>query len=77
MTVGPDKYDDLLVLDPQTEGAVSILRLRRGSCGGRQGKGAALGLCYKIHLLDYYYYTALAVAALYENASADEQTSVA
>jgi PAS domain S-box-containing protein len=26
-----------------------------------------------IHLLDYYYYTALTVAAVYENASADEQ----
>ena len=26
-----------------------------------------------IHLLDYYYYAALAVAALYDNASADEQ----
>ena len=28
----------------------------------------------QIQLLDYYYYTALTVAALYENASADEQT---
>ena len=27
-----------------------------------------------IQLLDYFYYTALTVAALYENASADEQT---
>jgi PAS domain S-box-containing protein len=27
----------------------------------------------QIHLLDYFYYTALTVAALYENASADEQ----
>jgi len=27
----------------------------------------------QIHLLDYFYYTALAVAALYENATADEQ----
>ena len=30
-----------------------------------------------IHLLDYYYYAALAVAAHYENASADEQQAVA
>ena len=28
----------------------------------------------QIQLLDYFYYTALTVAALYENASADEQT---
>jgi PAS domain S-box-containing protein len=28
----------------------------------------------QIHLLDYFYYTALTVAALYESASADEQT---
>ena len=30
-----------------------------------------------IQLLDYFYYSALTVAALYENASADEQTRVA
>ena len=30
-----------------------------------------------IQLLDYFYYTALTVAALYENASADEQNQVA
>ena len=36
--------DDLLVLDPQTEGAVPVRRLRRGARGSRQGEGAALGL---------------------------------
>ena len=35
--------DDLLVLDPQTEGAVPVGRLRRGSRGSRQGEAAPFG----------------------------------
>ena len=58
-----------------------IIKLKRGSWrattrrpGGRpQGETAALGPPTSIHLLDYFYYTALTVAALYEKASADEQ----
>ena len=43
LTVGPDAHDDLLVLDPQTEGAVPVRRLRRGSRGGRQGEARCFG----------------------------------
>src|SRR5258706_530548 len=39
-----DGLDDLLVLDAQTEGAVPVERLRRGSRGSQQGEGAALDL---------------------------------
>ena len=40
---GPDDLDGLLVLDPQTEGAVPVRRLRRGARGSRQGEAAPLG----------------------------------
>ena len=40
---GPDALDDLLVLDPQTEGAVPVRRLRRGARGSRQGEAAPFG----------------------------------
>ena len=68
--------DGLLVLDPQTQGAVPVRRLRRGARGSREGEARCFGpSAGQIQLLDYFYYTALTVAALYENASADEQTS--
>ena len=40
---GPDSHDGLLVLDPQTEGAVPVGRLRRGTGSRRQGEAVARG----------------------------------
>src|SRR5208337_5262933 len=40
----PNAHDGLLLLDPESAGAVPVRRLRRGSRGSRQGEGAALGL---------------------------------
>ena len=71
---GPDAHDDLLVLDPQAEGAVPVRRLRRGARGSRQGEGTALGRSRSVSSCSTtFYYAALTVAALYEKASADEQ----
>ena len=43
--------------------------------GSRQGEGAAFGpRPSSMQMLDYFYYTALAVAALFEKASAEQQT---
>ena len=39
----PEAIGDLLVLDPQTEGAVPVRRLRRGSRGSRQAEAAPFG----------------------------------
>ena len=39
-----------------------------------KAKPLLLAVAAQIHLLDYFYYSALTVAACYENASADEQT---
>jgi hypothetical protein len=60
-------------LDPDPEGAVLVGRLRRGARGDRQGETAPLGDSGPDQLLDYFYYAALTVAAVCENASAREQ----
>ena len=43
LTARSECHDDLLLLDPETEGAVPVGRLRRGSRGGRQGEAAPFG----------------------------------
>ena len=69
LTADSDRHDDLLVLDPQIEGTVPVRRLRRGARGSRQGEGPCFGpQPLQVQLLDYFYYAALTVAALYENA---------
>ena len=45
-----------------------------GLAAADQAKALIATAVGRIQLLDYFYYTALTVAALYENASADEQT---
>src|SRR4029077_2438044 len=41
---GPDALDDRLVLDPQTEGAVPVRRLRRITGSSRQGEAVPWSL---------------------------------
>ena len=70
----PESHGDLLVLDPQTEGALLVGRLRRSIGNGRQGEAVTYGAqSARLEMLDYIFYSALTVAALYETASADEQ----
>jgi predicted ATPase len=40
---GPDAHVGLLLLDPQTEGALPVRRLRRGARGSQQGEAAPCG----------------------------------
>ena len=74
LTGGQHAHDDLLVLDPQAEGALPSGDYADALCGSQQGKGAALGRSRPDPTARLLFYSALTVAALYDNGSADEQT---
>ena len=70
----PDGHDDLPLLDHQIEGTIPVRGQRQALGAADKAKALLWAAPGHIELLDYFYYTALTVAALYDKASADEQT---
>jgi len=73
-TVGRTDADrDLLVLDSPNSRRGTFRRLREAQAAAEKAKALLWTSAVQLQLLDYFYYTALTLAALYDDAPADHQ----